>query len=146
MCTIVTKERIQLNIENYSCQECNFFCRFWWFGHWFFISFLILNWYNISSITPNTCISFIHRVRLSCTCKSVRKHAKYISTCLSKWDFATPHNLCWRYEMFKKIESSDRGSGQHVWGHLEYCEKTKAFFLLGVTYKQAQSWTKFSAW
>jgi len=45
--------------------------------------------------------------------------------------------------MFQKFESSDRGSGQHVRGHLEYCEKTKAFFfLLGVTYKQAQ---KFSA-
>ncbi len=103
------------------------FCRFWWFGHWFFISLLILNCYNIS-ITPNTCISFIHRVRLYCTCKSTRKHAKYISTGLSNWDFATPHNLCWRYEMFQKFESSDRGSGQHVRGHLEYCEKTKVFF------------------
>lgn len=147
MYTIVTKERNQLNIEDYSCRECNSFVDSGGLGIDFF------NFFSNSKLSQH---------------QHLHPTLAFRSFIVS--DFPAPANqlesmqsilalVCWNETLqlgpifvgdmkcFKKIESSERGSGQHVWGHLEYCEKTKAFlFLLGVTYKQAQSWTKFSAW
>ncbi len=66
MYTIVTKERNQLNIEDYSCPQCNIFVNSGGLGIDFFISFLILNCYNISIYTQHlhfvhsSCQTFLH--------------------------------------------------------------------------------------